>query len=93
MKQSTPVIFHIFSTVHISIYKEKNGRFIGTVPFYIGTKHITKPELYAFNNYHQGRPFIDKINIFQVPVDFIKILITQPLCKIHSKHTPKISIV
>ncbi|WP_414042210.1 ABC transporter substrate-binding protein [Macrococcus sp. EM39E] len=72
MERCTPMILNILSSVQSSIYKKENHQFIGTGPFYLGHDYISHRELYAFDDYHQGRPYIDKIINLQVPIDFYR---------------------
>lgn len=72
MKQSTPMILNILSTVQSSIFKQKGDQYIGTGPYYLGHDYISHRELNAFDDYHHGRPYIDKVINLQVPIDFYR---------------------
>lgn len=53
-----------------SIYKETNGKLLGTGSFYVDDSHELKTVLLAFNEFFGERPLLDAIEFVQVPEDF-----------------------
>lgn len=53
-----------------SIYKEANGKLLGTGSFYVDDSHELKTVLLAFNEFFGERPLLDAIEFVQVPEDF-----------------------
>jgi SgrR family transcriptional regulator len=70
LNQDCSYIVHLLSTIHSSIYKEINGKLIGTGSFYLETDNETKTVLRAFEDYYKERALLDVIEFLQMPSGF-----------------------
>ncbi|MBO2536645.1 ABC transporter substrate-binding protein [Rummeliibacillus suwonensis] len=60
----------LLSNTYASIYKEYDGKIIGTGSFYLVEDTETRTILKAFDYYYKERPLLDKIEFIRVPQDF-----------------------
>ncbi|WP_414055479.1 ABC transporter substrate-binding protein [Macrococcus equi] len=72
MRATSTMILNILATDHASIFKDEGSFYVGTGPFYFGHDYLTHSEMYAFTEYHLGRPFIDKVKNLQVPINYYR---------------------
>ncbi len=70
LNQDCSYIVHLLSTIHSSIYKEINGRLIGTGSFYLEKDNETQTVLRAFEDYYKERALLDVIEFLQMPSGF-----------------------
>lgn len=60
----------LLSLLPASIFKEVNGRIVGTGGFFLAEESETKTVLAAFKQYYGERPLLDRVEFLQVPKEF-----------------------
>jgi len=65
-----PYVLQLLSLLTASIFKELNGKVIGTGGFYLAEDSAEKTVLCAFKQYFGHRPLLDRVEFIQVPREF-----------------------
>ncbi|WP_404331710.1 ABC transporter substrate-binding protein [Mesobacillus maritimus] len=63
-------VLQLISLLTASIFKEINGRLLGTGGFYLAEDSPEKTVLCAFKQYFGHRPLLDRVEFIQVPREF-----------------------
>jgi SgrR family transcriptional regulator len=63
-------VLQLLSLLTASIFKEVNGRLLGTGGFYLAEDTPEKTVLCAFKQYFGHRPLLDRVEFIQVPREF-----------------------
>lgn len=63
-------VLQLLGNLSASIYKETNGRLLGTGGFYLAEETDGKTVLTAFKQHFGHRPLLDQIEFIQVPKEF-----------------------
>ncbi|CAM3899161.1 ABC transporter substrate-binding protein [Mesobacillus thioparans] len=63
-------VLQLLGLLAASIFKEVNGRLLGTGGFYLAEESAEKTALSAFRQYYGYRPLLDRVEFIQVPKEF-----------------------
>lgn len=63
-------VLQMLGLISASIFKEVNGRLLGTGGFYLAENSSEKTVLCAFKQYFGHRPLLDRVEFIQVPREF-----------------------
>jgi SgrR family transcriptional regulator len=63
-------VLQLLGLLTASIFKEVNGKLLGTGGFYLAEESAEKTALSAFKQYYGYRPLLDRVEFIQVPKEF-----------------------
>ncbi|MBT2680629.1 SgrR family transcriptional regulator [Bacillus sp. ISL-35] len=63
-------VLQLLGLLTASIFKEVNGKLLGTGGFYLAEESAEKTALSAFKQYYGYRPLLDRVEFIQVPREF-----------------------